>query len=450
VELAVPGDERLNAVDCILPFFDRTTAVKVVRFLTGEIDEVPGTSKKVVLDGKELGPNLNVPAGVWELWEELPTQTLPQRGARPVKRLVALAQALSANAVRRGALQEVEDELHRRLDGFATIYASQLEAAVQEVWDVHVKEISGRYGGGGLSYNEFVERADDRAIRTVFEFAKRAFGADIAQSYVNYVAGPDDKDADDDGLREAYVRISALATVKEVREKVDREAIELTEKLFAEHRVAIKELPDALQQEFEDIRAMATDPQKGTLRRPRTRIEGFSILQGDEIVQAELAPWHLMSDEGGHFPLTSLNNWERTVVQAELARPNVCGWYRNPSRSAVDSLGIAYRDGDGNWRSMHPDFVFFHEVKGNIMASIVDPHGHHLDDADIKLKALADFAASFGTYFHRIEAVAEVDGYMKVLDMQNAAVRHAVLDSMQPAVDIYRSNIAVDYDPKTG
>src|SRR5205807_5351655 len=33
----VPGDERLNAVDCILPFFDRTTAVKVVRFLTGEL-----------------------------------------------------------------------------------------------------------------------------------------------------------------------------------------------------------------------------------------------------------------------------------------------------------------------------------------------------------------------------------------------------------------------------
>jgi len=31
----VPGDERLNAVDCILPFFDRTTAGNVVKFLTG-------------------------------------------------------------------------------------------------------------------------------------------------------------------------------------------------------------------------------------------------------------------------------------------------------------------------------------------------------------------------------------------------------------------------------
>jgi len=442
----VPGDERLNSVDCILPFFDRTTAVKVVRFLTGELDEVPGASKKVVLDGKELAPNPNVPQAVWDLWEELPTQTLPQRGARPVKRLVALAQALSADGLRRGALKEVEDDIHRRLDGFATIYAPQLEAAVQEVWDVHVKEISGRYGTRGLSYIEFVERADDRAIRAGFEVAKKAFGADVAQSYVNLVAGPDDEDADDDGLREAYVRISALAAVKDLRERIDVEALNLTERLFAEHRVAIKGLPDARQQEFDEIRAMATDPQKGTLRRPRTRIEGFSIEQDEQVVAAPLAPWHLMSDEGGNFPLTSLNNWERTVVKAELARPNVRGWYRNPSRAASDSLGIAYRDDNGNWRSMHPDFIFFHEVAGETVASIVDPHGHHLNDAVVKMKALASFAAAFGSRFHRIEALAEVDDRMRVVDVQVEAVRDAVMAWTESAVELYRSSIAVDFD----
>lgn len=439
----VPGDERLNAVDCILPFFDRTTAVKVIKFLTGEIDEVPGLSKKVVIDGKELAPNPQVPDGVWNLWEELPTQTLPQRGARPVKRLVALAQALSADSVRPGALKEIDDDMRRRLDGFATIYENQLDAAVQEVWDVHIKEITGRIGAKGLSYKEFVERADDRAIRAGFETAKKAFGADIAQSYVNHVAGDDD----DDELREAYVRTSALAAVKEVREKIDREAIELTETLFAEHRVAIKELPDARQQAFEDIRALATDPQVGSLRRPRTRIEGFSIEQDEEVVPAPLAPWHLMSDEDGNFPLSSLNSWEQVVVRAELERPNICGWYRNPSRAAVDSLGIAYRDDTGNWHSMHPDFVFFHEVKGEIKASIVDPHGHHLDDAEIKLKALAQFAATFGSSFHRIEAVAEIDGHMRVIDVQVDPVREGVLASAESAAQMYRSSIAVDYNP---
>ncbi|MGI8868698.1 MAG: hypothetical protein ACR2F6_07575 [Mycobacteriales bacterium] len=156
-----------------------------------------------------------------------------------------------------------------------------------------------------------------------------------------------------------------------------------------------------------------------------------------------------MSDEEGQFPLTSLNSWERSVVLAELARPNVRGWYRNPSRAAVDSLGIAYRDDDtGNWRSMHPDFVFFHEVGGEIVASIADPHGHHLDDAGMKLRALAAFAGEYGDAFHRIEALAEIDGRMKVIDMKIAQVREAVLHGKDSPVDVHRSNISVEYDPK--
>jgi type III restriction enzyme len=96
---------------------------------------------------------------------------------------------------------------------------------------------------------------------------------------------------------------------------------------------------------------------------------------------------------------------------------------------------------------MHPDFVFFHEVGGKIVASIIDPHGHHLDDARMKLRALAAFARKYGDAFHRIEAVAEADGSMKVLDMRNAAVRDAVLAGKQPPIDLYRSSVAVDYNP---
>jgi type III restriction enzyme len=100
------------------------------------------------------------------------------------------------------------------------------------VWDVHVKQIEGRFGAKGLTYAEFVERADDRAIRTGFEAAKKAFGADIAHSYVNHLAGPDDDGRGRRRLREAYVRAAALATVKEVRDKVDAEALELTRRLL--------------------------------------------------------------------------------------------------------------------------------------------------------------------------------------------------------------------------
>lgn len=445
--MRVPGDERLNTVDCILPFFDRTTAVKVVKFLTGDLESMPGAEKKIVIDGKELLPNPNVPNAVWDLWATLPTQTMPQRSAKPVKRLVALAQALATDGVRLGALKEAEAEMHRILDAYATRYKPELDTAVQEVWDVQVQEISGRFGGTtGLSYKQYVERADDRAIRSDFEAARKAFGADISQSYVNHLAGPDDDDHDD-GLRDAYVRAAALANVKEVREKVDAEALELTEKLFGEHRVDIKTLSDTRQQEYDDINAMATEPQRGNLRAPRTRVEGFTVEGADgQLAPAPVEPLHLMSDEDGQFPLTSLNDWERAVVATEIGRPHARGWYRNPPRATFDSLGIAYRGSDGTWRSMHPDFVFFHEVGGEVVASIVDPHSHHLDDASIKLKALASFAATYGNEFHRIEALAEAGGQMRVLDMLALDVRDAVLAGKNSPVDLYKSALSTPYD----
>lgn len=444
----VPGDERLNSVDCILPFFDRTTAGQVVKYLTGQLEEMPGSAgKKILLDGRELLANPNIPEAVWNAWDELPTETLPKRGARPVKRLVALAQALAMDGLRPDALRDAEGEMHAILDGYAVRYSRLLDEAVEQVWRVDVQEISGKVGSSRLSYREFAERADDRAIRTAFEDAKKAFGADIAQSYVNHLAGPDDDAADDDGLRDAYVKASALATIKEVREKVDQEATKIVDRWFAESRVDLKGLPDERQQEYEDIRSMTIDAQRGMLGRPRSRMEDYQVVDDNEQLSvAPLASLHLMSDEEGQFPLSSLNKWERGVVVTELSRQNAVGWYRNPSRAAVDSLGIAYRDGKGNWRSMHPDFIFFHEVNGETKASIIDPHGHHLEDAVTKLRALAEFAEKYGESFYRIEAISQVDNSMRVLDMQESAVRDAVRHRNDSAVDFYYSDLAVDYD----
>lgn len=97
---------------------------------------------------------------------------------------------------------------------------------------------------------------------------------------------------------------------------------------------------------------------------------------------------------------------------------------------------------------MHPDFIFFHEVGGKILVSILDPHGHHLEDAMMKLKALAGFSKRYGKAFHRIEALAEVDGRMRVIDMKKEDVQVTVLVSNESAEKLYRSAIAVDYDSK--
>ena len=440
----VPGDEKLNSVECILPFFDRTTAGNVVKFLTGQIGEVAPPTKKAVIEECLLGPNPHLPESVWDAWDATPTMTIPRRGAAPIKRLVSLALALSADGLHAGALADAEREMHRVLDAAKVRYPDLLKKAVNEIWAVRGQAISGRTGGNQLTYQDFVERADDRAIQVGFADAKKAFGADVAQSYVNHLTVGDD---DDDLLRDAYVTTSALAIVPEVRASIDQEADELARRWFSDYRVATKGLPDDRQQEYADIQALATEPQQGSLTRPRSRIEDYvEELPDGQFIRAPMVDRHLMSDADGVCPIGALNVWEREVVTKELSRPSCVGWYRNPPQQSVDSLGVPYRNEVGNWRSMHPDFVFFNEIEGKLLPSIVDPHGHHLEDSLVKLQGLAKFAEVFAADFHRIEAVSKLGSTMKILDLTIPFVREAILAGKKPPMELYESDIAVEYD----
>lgn len=440
----IPGDDKLNAVECILPFFDRTTAGRVVKFLTGQASDVAPPTKKAVIDECILTPNSALPESVWAAWDALPTKTIPQRGAAPVKRLVSLALALSSDALRPGALADAEREMHRVLDAAQVRHPGLLKTAVNEIWAVRGQSITGRVGGDQLTYADFVERADDRAIQVGFFDAKRVFGADVAQSYVNHLTGDD---GDDDLLRDAYVTTSALAIIPDVRAGIDREADALASAWFAEYRVAIKGLTDERQQEYADIQALATEPQRGSLTRPRNRIEDYvEVDEEGQQAQAPLAERHLMSDDDGMCPIGSLNLWERQVVLRELARADCVGWYRNPPRQSVDSLGVPYRDEVGNWRSMHPDFIFFNEIDGVVRPSIVDPHGHHLEDSLVKLQGLAQFAEEFASDFYRIEAVSKVGSVLRILDLTQPMVREALIAGKRSPMEFYESDFAVTYD----
>jgi len=441
----VPGNDSLNAVDCLLPYFDKTTAKNVVKYMTGQLADLPPISAgRVLLDGRELAPNPEIGDDVWATFDALPTQTVPQRGSKPVKRLVALAQALSADGLRTGAIAEATKKVHALLDGYAVIYADEVAAAVKEIWAVHVQTISGTAGKQGVRYETRVIVADDRAIRTGFDEAKRAFGADIAQSYVNHLL--EAAGEDDDELRNAYVRASALATVKPVKERIDRDADELVGQWFAEHRVEILALSDERQQEYDEIRSLATDPETGDIRRPKNRLEDFKVAGvSDEFEDAPLVKRHLMSDESGYFPVGSLNSWEREIVGLELKRPDSVGWYRNPSHNGVDSVTVAYRDPVGDWRSMHPDFIFFNRVDGVVRPSIVDPHGQHLEDSLVKLQGLARYAQRYGEKFHRIEAVVKDGNKWRVLDLKRPEVRTAIKNHTGDVVDLYKQDVAVDY-----
>lgn len=434
----VPGDDRLNSVDCLLPYFDRTTAGKVVKLLTGQIADIPGASKKVLLDGREmtLNPKLKDDEELWDAWRAMPTQLLPQRGVRPVSRLLQFATELANDGLRPTACQDVEAAVLRELDACAIRYDRKVDKARGEVLTIHGQSIAGTTGEHTLTYSEFTMHADDQAVAVAFKDAKAAF-SDVARAFVNrQVQRVDDEFTNP--IRDAMVECAALATVQEIRETVDATANALFDKWDYKHASAIEGLGDLRRDSYREIKAQAPDPQVTSMIRPRVRLEDFQELDANEqMTLAPTAPKHLMSDDLGNFPLSRLNAWERKVVLAEVAKPTTVAWYRNPPRSAGDSLCVAYRNEFGNWRGMYPDFVFFEQLHGRLLPSLVDPHRYDLDDAMLKVRALADFAEQFGHRFHRIESLAEVNGKMHRLDLKSGRVRKDVQYWEGEVVDLY-------------
>ena len=115
----------------------------------------------------------------------------------------------------------------------------------------------------------------------------------------------------------------------------------------------------------------------------------------------------------------------------------------NPDRPSQDSLGIAYTDADAT-KIVRPDFIFFAEQDGKIVADIVDPHGSYLAEAIPKLQGLARYAEMHPGVFRRVEVIAEAGGKLRVLDLTRADVRQAAMEATS-AEALYKGALAGDY-----
>lgn len=446
----IEGNELLNSVDCLLPYFDRKTATEVADMLmqgaTGkDIDEDEdtggGKGRRVLFEPIELIRNPDVAYAVWDKLESLPTVTIPRSGAKPIRRLTALATALSKDSLLDGAVAQAREHLNAVLDGQSVQHQGKVSIARDDVLTMEGEEVR-RSALAGVSYSAFSVSADPRAIADYYRTATRILSPGLCSAYVDHLIPEGD---DDEGLLEANVTVAALARVPEIVEAIEREADSLARKWLTVTRAARKNLTDERQAEYDRVEGTSLKPERTSLVAPNkaqaeTRIRDSN---GDE---SDLPTWrgHLMSTPDGWFP-HALNGWETRVLQAEIARTDFLGWYRNPDRASKDSLAIAWSRPTGEWRAMRPDFVFFgthHD--GSVAADVVDPHGHHLSDALPKLRGMADYAEQFGHEFRRIESVAETQGTLRVLDFKKATVRQAIRDA-DDAEQVYRSAVAVDY-----
>ena len=130
----VPGNDLLNSVECVLPHFDKKTAARVAKTMLGDREHDDdgtggGAGRRVLLAPVDMEINQAIPEPMLEVFDNLPSQTLPRKIARPVRRLPALAQALSRDRLRVDARKDAYQKLFAKLDGLLAQHKKKVEAA---------------------------------------------------------------------------------------------------------------------------------------------------------------------------------------------------------------------------------------------------------------------------------------------------------------------------------
>ena len=216
----IPGNERLNAVDCLLPHFNKTSVEAVVTALMtgGESgDELPG--RRVLINPREMKPNPAISEDVWQKLLSLPSQTLPKRQARPVKRLTALAHELAADGLLLDAGKKAHAEMHKVLDGAQVRYAEEIKKAREAVLTLEGKTVRADVETKAMSFDDFIEAADYAVIEDAYKRAGRMISPDLATTYSEHLASkaPEGEDPED-ALIEAHTVVAAIGLVSDIKE----------------------------------------------------------------------------------------------------------------------------------------------------------------------------------------------------------------------------------------
>lgn len=424
----IEGDDVLNAAFAVLPRFDADTLDSIVQRLEhGSVDtetgeKIPG--RDVVLNPVTLTRNEHIEDcdQVVEVLETLPSYRLPGVQRHPLTRMYTLASQLAIDFPDVAPFAEVNAALCRVVDFEIETHREEFDAALHDVLhvDVHTTFVD-RMTGQTRSTTRS-RRANAAAVDAAYSGAKRVF-PELANRYVKYLLVHDSQAPEglEEGIRQAVATISAAASIRGIVDAVYAAARAQVTTLYEKNRARITTRPE-LREKYDAIRLMSDRPEPVGLSLPTSLVAG----RGSSEVPVPTFAKHLLADSHGQAPV-QLNAWEQTVIEAELAHDFTVGWYRNPSSSGRESLGVPWVREDGSEAILRPDFLVFSRSGDDVGVSIIDPHGTHLTDALPKLRGLSAYAKQHGHLYSRIDSIARVGETLRAIDHKDARVQEALV-----------------------
>lgn len=438
----IPGNDILNSVICILPKFNRKAVQEVVD-LINEGKEGSASPGRVLINPVETKPNNAIPTSVWECFESLPSQSRPQKHAKPIKRLTALAHELASDKILLQASHIAHIKLHGAMDQFLIENKEKIEERKKNVNRVDGLTLISNLKTKQMVVDHFSEESDEIVIQELYLRACKILSPAISKSYIEHLAVNSKSDDEEylEALITAKVTVASLCLVSEIQDYLDQISNQIVNQWVKLYQSKIDHLSDDRKETYFQILQMSTEPQDFHLEKPMLQLEMQTIREGEQERNIPLYSNHLLSNDDGVFPC-QLNDWEEKVRSIETNKDGFLGWYRNPQQPGLSSLGIAYLDEE--YKILRPDFIFFGQNDDGVYADLIDPHGTHLSDALSKLQGFVIYARKFANHYRRIESIAEIGQQLRTLDLKDPVVQDAIFDA-ENATSLFSSALAKDY-----
>ncbi len=400
----IATDDVLNTVALYLPYYDEEQVSAVVKGIQSDESQI---ATKVEVDPVICGRNPSVGDEVWPLLDSLPTYTRPAKVHRnEVARLNALAVLLAGNKLDADATDTARQHLVSTLDREAVRLGSAVKLRVKDFERLEYQEQSVELGTGSVEKLSGSVALNVKNIDDLFRRARRVLGDSSAKWYWDHLC---DGGMDPD---EAKITVAAVAADDTVATALEAAAQTLADSWRLKHNSAINALPDAKRAAFYVIWQQSREPQQVTLIMPK------------QITVAEKGKRkgkHVYANGKDLFP-AAFTGWEADVLERELVSPTLMAWYRNPTGGTA-ALGVPYEQ-SGKQRTLYPDFVFIHEVDGDLVVDVIDPHRPDAADTAPKWRGLARYADRHSAMFRRVEGVISTpQGVLLSIDLKNPQVR---------------------------
>ncbi len=409
----IESSEVLNSVSLYLPYYDKAGLQSVVEKLSKPDPEVNlGIEVKIGSETIELKKD-PTKQELFDVLSELPSYTIERiTKATKVVRLIKLARQLNLDKIDKDAWDAAKDLVVNTLQTEAERLRkdSSFAAAINEKQEISIRALTFDYGE--LKMNDGVKetiQATPDNIEELFDWCGKQLGEGLQMEYWRKTSDPNLNDP-----LKAKIELFLVLQDDKARKNLEEVCGQRLQELFTKHSHEIRKLPTSANEKYRKIRQQAKDP------------EPFTLIYPDSIQDKKgktKYKHHLYVDENGEYQ-AELNEWEQTVLNEEMAKPNFIGWLRNIPRKQW-ALCATYRK-DGEIKGMYPDFFIFRKVGERIVVDMLEPHTTSLADASYKAVGLAEFADKHGEFFGRIELINKVNDSLKRLNMCDEAMREKV------------------------